>query len=197
MLGHVFARLRQWLLPTGATTASPTQSAGPVFPEPTTPTGSPCSAGTTCPQCQPVNQASSQSSEAVQPTSVDQNSGSETPPASVTNQSKAVGTKQATTARQTRRVASRAARAKRVAAQSTPLEPLSVSGKAPAQTPTDSQSGVSGKPKAVVPRTHQPAKSAAKPKQKPAKQGSSGKKTSRAKASAPTRMVKRSGASGT
>jgi hypothetical protein len=145
MLWLVFARLRGWLTPKGRAIVSPTQSVGPVCQEHTTPTGKPCSVGTMCPLHRPANQAALQSSEAVQLTSVDQNSGSETQPVSATNQSKAVGTKR--------------------------------------QTP--------------VCQTRQPAKSAAKPKQKPAKQGSSGKKTTPAKASAQTRTVKRSGASGT
>jgi hypothetical protein len=145
MLWLAFARLRQWLHQMVGTTASPTQSVGPVCPEHTTPTGKPCSVGTMCPLHQPASQAASQSSEAVQPTLAELNSGSETQPVSATNQSKAVGTKRQTPVRQTR----------------------------------------------------PPAKSAAKPKQKPAKQGSSGKKTTPAKASAQTRTVKRSGASGT
>jgi hypothetical protein len=145
MLWLVIARLRQWLHQMVGTTASPTQSVGPVCPEHTTPTGKPCSVGTMCPLHQPASQVASQSSEAVQPTSAELNSGSETQPVSATKKSKAAGTKSATPA----------------------------------------------------PRTRQPAKSAAKPKQKPAKQGSSGKKTTPAKASAQTRTVKRSGASGT
>jgi hypothetical protein len=145
MLGLVFARLRGWLTPKAKATVSPTPTVGPVCPEHTAQAGKPCSVGTMCPLHQPASQAASQSSEAVQPTLVEQNSGSETPPVSATNKSKAVGTKRQTPVRQTR----------------------------------------------------QPAKSAAKPKQKPAKQGSSVKKTTPAKASAQTRTVKRSGASGT
>ena len=85
----------------------------------------------------------------------------------------------------------------RIVALPIPLGLLSASAKAPAPTPTDSQSGESGKPKATAPRTRQPAKPAAKAKPKAAKPGSSGKKTTRAKASAPTRTAKRSGVSGT
>ena len=46
-------------------------------------------------------------------------------------------------------------------------------------------------------QTRQPASSAAKPKQKAAKRGTSGKKTTRAKASVPTRTASRSGHNGT
>jgi hypothetical protein len=145
MLGLAFARLRGWLMPKDRATASPMPTVGPVCPEHTAQAGKPCSVGTMCPLHRPANQAALQNSEAVRPTSAEQNSGSETPPVSATNKCKAVGTKHQTPVRQTR----------------------------------------------------QPAKSAAKPKQKPAKQGSSGKKTTPAKASAQTRTVKRSGASGT
>ena len=197
MLGHVFARLLGRLRRMVGSSASPTLTAGPVCPEPTTPTGNPCSVETTCPLPQPASPPPSPSNEAAQSTSAEPSSGSETPSVQPDKKSKVAGTKQATPARQTRRAASRVAKAKRVAAQSTPLEPLSVSDKAPVPTPTDSLSGESGKPKAVVPPTRQPAKSAAKPKPKAAKRASSGKKASRAKASAPTRTAKPSGASGT
>jgi hypothetical protein len=145
MLGPVFARLLGRLRQMVGSSAQPTLTVGPVCPVLTTPTGSPCSAATMCHQCQPASHPPLPSSEAVQPTSVEANSGSETPPVRQAKKSKAVGTKQATPA----------------------------------------------------PRTRQPAKSAAKPKPKAVNQASSGKKTTRAKASAQTRTVKRSGASGT
>lgn len=197
MLGAVFARLLGRLRQMVGNTASPTPIAGPVCPGPTTPTGSLCSVETTCPQCQLASLPASQSSEAAPPTSAEPSSGSETQPAPTAKKSKVAGTKRATPARQTRRAASRAAKAKRVAAQSTPLELSSASDKAPAPTPTDSQSGESGSSKAPAPRTRQPAKSAAKPKPKAAKRASSVKKTTHAKASAPTRTAKPSGANGT
>ena len=74
---------------------------------------------------------------------------------------------------------------------------LSASAKAPALTPTDNPSGDLGKPKAAAPQTHPPAKSAQRPKQKPAKRGSSGKKTSAAKALVRTPTASPSGANGT
>ena len=74
---------------------------------------------------------------------------------------------------------------------------LSASAKAPALTPTDSLSGDLGKPKAPAPQTRPPAKSAQRPKQKPAKRGSSGKKTSAAKAPVPTPTASPSGVNGT
>jgi hypothetical protein len=90
-----------------------------------------------------------------------------------------------------------APRVSKVPALPIPQGLLPESDKAPALTPTDSPSGASGKPKAIAPRTRQPAKPAAKAKPKAAKPGSSGKKTTRAKASAPTRTAKRSGVNGT
>ena len=96
-----------------------------------------------------------------------------------------------------RQRAKSAAKAKPVAAPLTAQEPLPAFDKVHVPTLTEYLSGVSGKPKAAAPRTRQPAKPALKQKPKAAKQASSGKKATRAKASAPTRTASRSGASGT
>ena len=82
-----------------------------------------------------------------------------------------------------------------------PVQPTSVEANSGSETLPVRQakkSKVAGTKQATpAPRTRQPAKSVAKPKQKAVKQASSGKKTTRAKASVQTRTVKRSGASGT
>lgn len=82
-----------------------------------------------------------------------------------------------------------------------PVQPTSVEANFGSETlpvSVANQSKVVGTKQATpAPRTRQPAKSVAKPKQKAVKQASSGKKTTRAKASVQTRTVKRSGASGT
>ena len=197
MLGRVIAHLRGLFSKTGGNTASSTLLAGPVCPEPTTPTGNPCSAETTSPQFQPANPPASVSSEAAPPTTVGSSSGKKTRSAATATPSKAAGTKPATPARPTRQRAKPAPKAKPVAAQPTPLEPLPASGKAPVPTLTEYLSGGSGKPKAAAPPTRQRAKPAQKPKSKPAKRATSAKKTTSGKASARTRTARPSGASGT
>jgi hypothetical protein len=201
MLGRVIAHLRNLLPRMGVNTASPTLSVGPVCPEPTTQTGKAFFAGTTSRQPrrqrQPVNRPALQNKEVVPLIKAGLNSGKKTQLATTGKKSKEIGKKSVTIAAQTRQPVSQAPKAKREPALQTPRARSQAPVKAPAPTPTDSPSGENGKHKADAPRTRQPAKPAAKPKQKPAKRASSGKKTTRAKASAPTRTAKRSGASGT
>jgi hypothetical protein len=197
MLGRVIAHLRNWLHRMDGNTASPTLNVGPVCPEPTTQTGKACSAATTSHQRQAVSRPASQNNEVVQQTLAEPNFGKKTQLASTILKSKAAGIKLATIAVQTRQPAKPAPKAKREPALPTPRARSQAPAKAPALTPTVNQSGDNGKPKATAPRTRPPAKPAQKPKQKVAKADTSGKKTTRAKASAPTRMVRPSGAAGT
>jgi hypothetical protein len=193
-LKAVIARLRPTRSPA---TATPTPSAGHAPPEPMPSTGSKPTALATSHQHLPASLPASASSEAVQPTTAASSSGKKTRRAATTKQSRAVGTKPATPARPTRQRAKPAAKASKAVALPIPPALLSASAKALALIPTANQSGVNGKPKAAVPQTHPPAKSAQRPKQKPAKRGSSGKKTSAAKALVRTPTDNPSGVNGT
>jgi hypothetical protein len=201
MLGRVIAHLRNLLPRMGGNTASPTLSVGPVCPEPTTQTGKACFAETTSlqprRQRQPVNRPASQNKEVVPLIKAGLNSGKKTQLATTGKKSKEIGKKSVTIAAQTRQPVSQAPKPKREPALQTPLARSQAPVKAPVLTPTGNPSGGNGKPKATAPQTRQPAKQAQKPKQKVAKADTSGKKTTRAKAPALTRMVHPSGATGT
>ena len=200
-LKAAIARLRQTL---SLGTATPTSSAGPVHPEPTPSLGSKPTVPATSLQPQsnrprlPAKPAPRVSRVVALPIPLGLLPTYDKAPAQTPtgNQSGDLGKPKAA-ASLIPQPAKPVRKAKQVVAQSTPLGLLPAADKALAPTPTGNQSGDLGKPKATAPRTRQPAKPAAKPKQKPAKRASSGKKTTRAKASAPTPTAKRSGASGT
>jgi hypothetical protein len=182
-------------------TVTPTLSVGLVPPEPMTLTGNKHIAQDMSRQPrrqrQPANRPASQNKEVAPSIKAVLNSGKKTPLATTGKKSKEAGKKSVTIAAQTRPLASQAPKAKREPALQTPRAQSQAPAKAPALTPTGNQSGGNGKPKATAPRTRPPAKQAQKPKQKVAKADTSGKKTTPAKASAPTRMVRPSGANGT
>lgn len=193
-LRGLFTQLR------GSVIAWLTQSAGHVFPEPTTQRGSPTSAETTPPphQLQPAPTQPSQKSGPVQQTTADQRHGSVSliAQALAANPSILAGFRLEVPAPQTHQPVKQEQSQRKEAVQQTTQVSSSTRAKAAAQTPTASPSGEIGQLKAPAPQTPQPAKRKRKPSKPVASKTKPAAKRSRAKAPAQTPTAKKSGRTG-